>query len=124
MADRGLGVYERTRDGLLARMTELALTRGRDFTTLSFHDTTNHTTRRDGAVNVPRPETDLLPDVVALSNRGDRESNPRGDNPVTIGDEATTELMEAGVDWPIAAPDRIDRLAHACKASSDLYRAM
>lgn len=195
VAERGLGVYERTRDELIARMTQLALARGSDFTTLSFHDTMNHTTRRDGAVNVPRPAADLLPDVVALSNRGDHEGNPRGGNPVTmdpnrirmlaqahrkgfanfttdpdavllnqpylgsqeiiaagarfdsvrpdaaaagvvlsavqaefrreflLGARATAELMEPGVDWPAADSDRIDRLAHACRASWDLYRA-
>lgn len=194
VAERGLGVYERTRDGLVDRMAELALERGTDFATLSFHDTMNHTTRRDGAVNVPRPAADLLPDVVALSNRGDHQGDPRGDNPVTmdpariralgdahrkgfagftanpeavllnqpylgsqeiisagarfaalrprseaagivlsavqaefrreflLGEAATTELMAPGVDWPAADPDRIDRLAHACKASWDAYR--
>ncbi|MFM1724910.1 N-formylglutamate amidohydrolase [Rhodococcus sp. PAM 2766] len=196
VAERGLGVYERTRDALLTRMAESALTRGSDFTTLSFHDTMNHTTRHDGSVNVPRPVADRLPDVVALSNRGNHEGNPRGDNPVTmdpkrirmlaqahrkgfadldpnpdavllnqpylgsqeiiaagarlgslrpdataagivlsavqaefrreflLGDRITAELMEPGVDWPTADPGRIDRLAHACKASWDLYRAM
>ncbi|MCL2532587.1 MAG: N-formylglutamate amidohydrolase [Nocardiaceae bacterium] len=194
VAERGLGVYERTRDGLIGRMAELALQRGTDFTTLSFHDTMNHTTRRDGAVNVPRPAADLLPDVVALSNRGDHHGDPRGDNPVTmdsgriraladahrkgfadftadpdavllnqpylgsqeiisagtrfaemrsraevaeivlsavqaefrreflLGETATAELMEPGVDWPAADPERIDRLAHACKAAWDAYR--
>ncbi|QKT12602.1 N-formylglutamate amidohydrolase [Rhodococcus sp. W8901] len=195
VADRGLGVYERTRDELVDRMAELALRRGTDFTTLSFHDTMNHTTRRDGAVNVLRAEPDLLPDVVALSNRGDHEGDPRGDNPVTmdparvralaqahrkgfvdftaeaeavqlnqpylgsqeiiaagarfaalrhrteaagvvlgavqaefrreflLGERATAELMEPGVDWPTADQDRIDHLARACKASWDEYRS-
>ncbi|WP_433606231.1 N-formylglutamate amidohydrolase [Prescottella agglutinans] len=194
VAERGLGVYERTRDGLVDRMADLALQRGTDFTTLSFHDTMNHTTRRDGAVTVPRAAADLLPDIVALSNRGDHQGDPRGDNPVTmdprriralgdahrkgftgfttdpeavllnqpylgsqeivsagarfaalrpraeaagtvlsavqaefrreflLGETATSELMAPGVDWPAADPDRIDRLAHACKASWDAYR--
>lgn len=152
----------------------------------------NHTTRRDGAVNVERPEADRLPDVVALSNRGDHDGNRRGDNPVTmdpelirtlavshrkgfqvddpdavalnqpylgsfeiiragarfaelsaraaeagitlsavqaefkreflLGDELAAYIMEPGVDWPTPDAERVDQLAHACKASWDHYR--
>lgn len=40
-----------------------------------------------------------------------------------LGDRITAYLMESGVDWPAADPGLIDRLAPACKASWDLYRA-
>ncbi|RKR76379.1 N-formylglutamate amidohydrolase [Frondihabitans australicus] len=89
-ADRGLGVYERTRDELIERFPQAALdaaARGgesRTFTTLSFHDTMNHTTRVDGAIDVDRDPADRLPAVVALSNRGDAEGERRGDNVVTM----------------------------------------
>ncbi|MDV8066127.1 N-formylglutamate amidohydrolase [Rhodococcus sp. IEGM 1366] len=94
-ADRGLGVYERTRDSLVEKMVEKGFEVRRSFTTLSFHDTMNHTTRRDGAVNVLRPEEDRLPDVVALSNRGDHDGNRRGDNPVTMDPELIRTLAAA-----------------------------
>lgn len=191
-AEHGLGVYERTRDALIEAMVEKSFELGRSFTTLSFHDTMNHTTRRDGAVNVERPEADRLPDVVALSNRGDHHGNRRGDNPVTmdpelirtlavshrkgfqvddpdavalnqpylgsfeiiragarfaelsaraaeagitlsavqaefkreflLGDELAAYIMEPGLDWPTPDAERVDQLAHACKASWDHYR--
>lgn len=192
-AEHGLGVYERTRDGLIERMVEKSFELGRSFTTLSFHDTMNHTTRRDGAVDVLRPETDRLPDVVALSNRGDHDGERRGDNPVTmdpdlirslarshrigfevedpaavalnqpylgsfeiitagarfadlairaqaagitlsavqaefrreflLGERLAAYIMEPGVDWPAPDSERVDQLAHACKASWDHYRS-
>lgn len=76
-AEQGLGVYERTRDALTERFLEKGLTKGGWFTRLSFHDTMNTTTTREGAVNVARAEADRLPDVVALSNRGDSRGETR-----------------------------------------------
>lgn len=198
VAARGLDVYEQTRDDLIERMVALTFERAEkstgpvEFTTLSFHDTMNHTTTRDGAVNVERAEADRLPDVVALSNRGDQHGDPRGDNPVSmapqavralaqahrvgfavddpaavnlnqpylgsheiitagarfrelgprattagvslgavqaefrreflLGPDLTAELMRPGVGWPEPDADRVDKLAHACKASWDRYR--
>ncbi|CCH30897.1 N-formylglutamate amidohydrolase [Actinosynnema sp. NPDC047251] len=84
----GVDVYERTRDDLVARA-------GRGVTFLSFHDTMNHTTRPDGAVDVPRPEADRLPPVVALSNRGDAHGERRGDNPVTMRPDLLRALADA-----------------------------
>ncbi|MFD4292193.1 N-formylglutamate amidohydrolase [Rhodococcus sp. NPDC058532] len=101
VATRGLEVYERTRDDLIGRMVDLAFTRARDtgrpveFTTLSFHDTMNTTTTRDGAVNVARAPEDRLPDVVALSNRGDHNGDPRGDHPVTMAPGMIRALADA-----------------------------
>ncbi|MGW0045005.1 N-formylglutamate amidohydrolase [Rhodococcus sp. NPDC003348] len=101
VAARGLEVYERTRDELVDRMVDLAFAKANDtgrpveFTTLSFHDTMNTTTTREGAVNVERAPADRLPDVVALSNRGDHDGNPRGENPVTMAPDAIRALAAA-----------------------------
>lgn len=89
VAEQGLGVYERTRDELTERFIAAAYARAASggeawFTRLSFHDTMNTTTTREGAVNVERDPADRLPRVVALSNRGDHAGNPRPEGPVTM----------------------------------------
>ncbi|AYF98477.1 N-formylglutamate amidohydrolase [Protaetiibacter intestinalis] len=97
-AELGLRVYERTRDGLLERFVDGSLRGERGlFTTLSFHDTMNTTTRIDGAVNVPRAAKDELPDIVSLSNRGDLLGEDRGvaGDPPTMRPELLRELAEA-----------------------------
>lgn len=96
VGERGLGVYERTRDELTERFLSVKLRSGGRFTRLSFHDTMNTTTTRDGAVDVPRAPQDRLPAVVALSNRGD----PRGDerdpaDPPTMDPERLRALADA-----------------------------
>ncbi|MFC4140574.1 MULTISPECIES: N-formylglutamate amidohydrolase [unclassified Microbacterium] len=96
VAERGLGVYERIRDELTERFLARGLAEGGRFTRLSFHDTMNTTTTREGAVNVARDEKDRLPRVVALSNRGD-----------TRGELRTTE------DPPTMDPARLRALAEA-----------
>ncbi|MDR2999167.1 MAG: N-formylglutamate amidohydrolase [Microbacterium sp.] len=96
VAERGLGVYERIRDDLTERFLARGLENGGRFTRLSFHDTMNTTTTRDGAVNVARDEKDRLPRVVALSNRGD-----------SLGAERTPD------DPPTMDPARLRRLAQA-----------
>lgn len=100
VAERGLGVYESTRDELRDAMVAAASQRAstsRAAThvfTLSFHDTMNHTTTRDGAVTVERAEADRLPNVVALSNRGDENGDPRGTDVVTMDPELLRILAE------------------------------
>lgn len=99
VAERGLGVYESTRDSIREAMIASASDRVRDggharITTLSFHDTMNHTTTRDGAVNILRAEADQLPQVVALSNRGDERGENRGQEPITMDGEALRVLAE------------------------------
>lgn len=89
VAERGLGVYESTRNSIRVAMVAAAAERVKNggraqVTTLSFHDTMNHTTTRDGAVNVLRAPADRLPGVVALSNRGDAQGNKRGDEAITM----------------------------------------
>lgn len=82
VAAAGLEVYERTRDELIDKLLTIGLStahggRRARLTVLSFHDTMNTTTTPDGAVNVPRDAKDRLPQVVALSNRGDEHGRPR-----------------------------------------------
>lgn len=98
VAHRGLEVYESTRDSLRGAVVDAATARaatsgipGHVFT-LSFHDTMNHTTTREGAVNVERAPADRLPEVVALSNRGDANGEPRGTDVVTM-DPATLRIL-------------------------------
>jgi hypothetical protein len=95
---RGVDVYQATRVDLLEQMTELTLTgasRSTHLTTLSFHDTMNCTTQRDGAVCVERDPKDRLPAVVALSNRGDHQGDPRPGNTVTMDPARLRLLAEA-----------------------------
>lgn len=98
-AEQGLGVYETTRDRLTEQFLTMKLARGGSFTRLSFHDTMNTTTTRDGAVDVPRAERDRLPAVVALSNRGDHRGEPRlpldSADPPTMAGDALRALAEA-----------------------------
>lgn len=98
-AEQGLGVYERTRDSLVTRLLEKNLRGANPASgfcfTLSFHDTMNHTARADGAVNVERAPAGRLPDVVALSNRGDANGDPRGADPVTMAPLLLRSLADA-----------------------------
>ena len=95
-AEQGLGVYQRTCEELVDRFVAQGLARGGTFTRLSFHDTMNTTTTREGAVNVERAPQDRLPRVVALSNRGDARGESRGDeDPPTMDPAALRRLAEA-----------------------------
>ena len=99
VAERGLGVYESTRNSIRNAMVAAASERVKNggraqVTTLSFHDATNHFTTRDGAVNVLRARADQLPDVVVLSNRGDALGNRRGEDVITMDPEALRALAD------------------------------
>lgn len=102
-ATLGLEVYESTRDRLRDEMLRRALQRSaegrpgpRNVWRLSFHDTMNTTTTPDGAVVVPRKPEDELPRIVALSNRGDRDGEPRDGDPfVTMAPEELRALAVA-----------------------------
>ncbi len=95
-AEQGLGVYERTRDELTDLFLAHGLAHGGSFTRLSFHDTMNTTTTREGAVSVPRAEQDRLPAIVALSNRGDHDGEERDpEDPPTMRPEALRDLAAA-----------------------------
>lgn len=108
-AEQGLGVYERTRDELTERFVAQGLTRGGSFTRLSFHDTMNTTTTREGAVNVARAAEDRLPDVVALSNRGDHDGGERDANdPPTMRPESLRRLAAAHrTGFEVASPSAV-----------------
>ncbi|MFK3676293.1 N-formylglutamate amidohydrolase [Microbacterium sp. NPDC090218] len=96
VGERGLGVYERTRDALTERFLTEKLRGGGRFTRLSFHDTMNTTTTRDGAVNVARAPEDRLPAVVALSNRGDTRGDERDPaDPPTMDPERLRALADS-----------------------------
>ncbi|CAH0162631.1 hypothetical protein SRABI76_01075 [Microbacterium oxydans] len=96
VSERGLGVYEQTRDALTERFVAAKLRTGGRFTRLSFHDTMNTTTTREGAVNVARAEQDRLPAVVALSNRGDTRGDERDPaDPPTMDPERARALADA-----------------------------
>ena len=97
---RGVDVYEQTRDDLRQRMLEAKLRQARDdgrpasFLFLSFHDTMNTTARPDGAIATERVEDARLPQLVALSNRGDANGDPR-DEPVTLEPSLLRALADA-----------------------------
>lgn len=96
VGERGLGVYERVRDELMERMLQHAIDTSGRFTRLSFHDTMNTTTTREGAVSVPRDEKDRLPNVVALSNRGGARGESRDPaDPPTMNPARLRTLAEA-----------------------------
>ena len=83
----GVDRYEQIRDELIERVIEAKLRRltsldpasttvaewssATTLDHLSIHDTMNHTAQPDGAICVERAPADRLPNVVALSNRGD-----------------------------------------------------
>ncbi|MFI5427642.1 hypothetical protein [Aeromicrobium sp. UC242_57] len=96
---RGVDVYQATREDLIERMVSRTLagvSPSTHFTTLSFHDTMNCTTTRQGAVNVERDPKDRLPAIVSLSNRGDHDGEPRADDPVvTMAPDRLRVLAEA-----------------------------
>lgn len=93
--EHGVDVYQRTREELIERFAArtLAAVGPRAFTTLSFHDTMNTTTTREGAVDVERHRKDRLPDVVALSNRGDHNGDLRAEDPVVTMDPSRIRLL-------------------------------
>ncbi|WIB77776.1 N-formylglutamate amidohydrolase [Curtobacterium sp. MCPF17_002] len=122
VGDRGLGVYERTRDDLVERFIAKTLGTGGTFTALSFHDTMNTTTRIDGAVDAPRNAADRLPDVVALSNRGDAHGERRGDDAVTM-DPARLRSLASAHRVAFGVPDDAVLLNQPYLGSQEIIRA-
>ncbi len=116
----GIDQYERVRDDLVERVIEAKLRRlatidptscsvaawnsATTLDVLSIHDTMNHTARPDGAICLERQPVDRLPQVVAMSNRGD------GNGDVIASDRATLR-DEIGV--PTMRPTHLRAIANA-----------
>jgi hypothetical protein len=81
---------------------------------LSIHDTMNHTARPDGALCIERAPEDRLPNVVALSNRGD-----------AVGDIAVDEMpaLREAAEVPTMDPARLRTIAHAYRVAFDAWNA-
>lgn len=99
VAGRGVEVYERTRDDLFDRLVAKKL-RGATVRSglcffLSFHDTMDAAAAPDGAIGGERAPVDRMPHVLALSNRGDAQGEPRGREPVTLWPALMRSLAEA-----------------------------
>ena len=110
----GIDEYEAVRDELVQRVIEAKL---RELATLdpttcsvadwnaathldllSFHDTMNHTARPDGAICLERQPADRLPNVVAVSNRGDAQGEvPERDDAAIRGENDVTTMRPTRV---------------------------
>ncbi|MFK8024765.1 MAG: N-formylglutamate amidohydrolase [Ilumatobacter sp.] len=124
----GVDAYERIRDGLIERVIEAKLahlaaldpaaTSLADWSSathldvLSIHDTMNHTARPDGAICVEREPPDRLPNVVALSNRGDGDGEVSPDS---------TGALRDPVEVPTMRPDRLRSIARAYRTAFDAH---
>jgi len=122
----GVDRYERTRDEFIERvitaklrrlasldpsttsLTEWAAVTHLDV--LSIHDTMNHTAAPDGAIRLERAPEDRLPNVVALSNRGDAD-----------GEVAVDESpgLRSEIEVPTMRPSRLRSIAAAYRAAFD-----
>lgn len=124
----GVDEYERVRDSLIERVIEAKLRRltevdparstvadwnsATSLNVLSIHDTMNHTARPDGAICLERPVADRLPQLVALSNRGDAhgELTP-----------AATGALRDGVSVPSMHPALLRSIGAAYGHAFDMH---
>lgn len=122
----GVDRYETLRDDLVERIVEAKLRklatldperctvtewhRATHLDVLSIHDTMNRTARPDGAICLEREPADRLPNVVALSNRGDAEAEQR---PTEAGG------LVADADLVTMAPARLRTIAAAYRQAFD-----
>ena len=120
----GVDAYERVRDDLIERVVEAKLRRlatldpaevsvadwrsAHTLDVLSIHDTMNHTALPDGAIRRERAPEDRLPNVVALSNRGDEDGEVRERDDAGVRDE---------LDVPTMAPARLRSIGAAYRAA-------
>lgn len=99
VATRGVDVYERTRDDLFDRLVARRIRSAGSPSGLcfflSFHDTMNAIAAADGAIAVERDAAARMPQVLALSNRGDRQGEARGREPVTLWPALLRRLASA-----------------------------
>ena len=126
----GIDAYERVRDDLIDRVIEAKLSRLADLDpaatsvtdwhsathldVLSIHDTMNHTAQPDGALCVERKPEDRLPNIVALSNRGDATAD------IAVTDVASTRDP---IEVPTMDPSRVRTIAHAYRVAFDAWAA-
>jgi len=120
----GVDAYEALRDRVIDRAIEVKLRRlaqidpasvtaadwrgATTLLTLSLHDTMNHTAAPNGAIDRERLPQDRLPNVVALSNRGDHNADPRA---------SADGSMLAPIDVPSCRPRTARALAQAQRAA-------
>jgi hypothetical protein len=106
----GVDAYERVRDDVIERVIEAKLRRlieiepasstmadwnsATSLNVLSIHDTMNHTARPDGAICLERPVADRLPQLVALSNRGDARGELTASGKGALRDGISVPSME------------------------------
>lgn len=118
----GVDAYEQLRDELIERVIEAKLRRlaaldptqtsvsdwnsATSLNLLSIHDTMNHTARPDGAVCVERKPVDRLPQVVALSNRGDADGEVRANESTALRSEIDVPTMDPALLRSIGAAYR------------------
>ena len=124
----GIDEYERVRDDLVQRVIEAKLRKlaaldpatcsvaawnsATTLDLLSFHDTMNHTARPDGAICLERKPVDRLPNVVAVSNRGDAHGEvPERDDASIRGESDVTTMR----------PTRVRAIAHAYRIAFDAW---
>ena len=123
---QGVDPYERIRDDLIQRVIEAKMSRlasidpgsatveewnsATHLDVLSLHDTMNHTAQPDGAICVERKPEDRLPQVVALSNRGDANGEYRA---------GTT--IRAEIDVPTMRPARMRAIGQAYRTVFDAH---
>jgi hypothetical protein len=126
----GIDRYEKIRDDLIDRVIGAKLGRlanidpaatsmvdwhsATHLDVLSIHDTMNHTARPDGALCIERAPEDRLPNVVALSNRGD-----------AVGDISVDEMpaLREATEVPTMDPARLRTIAHAYRVAFDAWNA-
>jgi hypothetical protein len=118
----GIDRYEEVRDDLVERVVEAKLARlasldparstvaewnsATTLSVLSIHDTMNHTARPDGAVCLERAPADRLPQVVALSNRGDAHADLRPQDAAGLRTEIDVPSMDPAMVRSIGAAYR------------------
>ena len=124
----GIDEYERVRDDLVQRVIEAKLRKlaaldpatctvaewnsATTLDLLSFHDTMNHTARPDGAICLRREPGDRLPNVVAVSNRGDAQGEvPERDEASIRGENDVTTMR----------PSRLRAIGHAYRMAFDAW---
>jgi hypothetical protein len=124
----GIDEYEQLRDDLVQRVIEAKLRKlaaidpatctvadwnaATHLDLLSFHDTMNHTARPDGAICLERKPVDRLPNIVAVSNRGDAQGEPPERDDTSIRGENDVTTMR---------PARVRAIANAYRIAFDAW---